>query len=74
MHALRGLNLTGFHWLFILASVVLMELLGGYAIHAWYQTHDGFTLGAGILSLAAGLALVGYLLWWSRRDERLTTM
>lgn len=64
-----NLSLRRFHEIFLLAAIVMADLFGAWAIHAYPRTGDALTLGLGIFTLIAGVALCGYVLFFEREMD-----
>lgn len=63
------MTLKGFHLIFLLITIMGADLFGGWAIHEYNTTHEAFTLALGIVSMAGGLGLAAYVLWFVRKAE-----
>lgn len=63
------MSLKTFHLIFILIVFMSAELFGMREFWFYQQTHDPMTLWMGILSLAGGLALAIYALFFVRKME-----
>jgi len=55
-------SLRRFHEIFLLAAIVMADLFGAWTIHNYLRTGDALTLGLGIFTLIAGLALCAYVI------------
>lgn len=65
------MSLRGFHILFILIATLLCLSLA-YFVYAGYQQSASMTEGVVALgSLASGLILAGYGVWFIRKSRRL---
>ena len=60
------MSLKAFHLVFISASVLLT-----FGFGAWCLSAQPPWMAAGVLSLAAGVALAGYEAWFLRKMRRL---
>ena len=54
------MSLKAFHIVFVVASILLAFFFGGWLLHDYPATHEMAELIVGILSLLAGLGLIGY--------------
>ena len=63
------MSLRTFHLIFILFVIVTAELFGARELWFYRQTHDAATLWMGILSLAGGLLLSVYALFFVRKMD-----
>jgi hypothetical protein len=61
------MSLRWFHMLFLLLVIVGADVIGGWSIHAYRETGDTVSLITGIVTVAGGLGLAGYVLWLVRR-------
>ena len=61
------MSLKGFHIVFITASVIL-----AFGFGAWCLGAQPPMLAAATLSFAAGLALIGYEIWFLRKTRRVS--
>lgn len=64
------MSLRTFHLVFIIASIVMADMFGAWAIWHYPQTRDLLTLWLGILTLAGGLVLTVYAVLFVRRLDR----
>lgn len=63
------MSLKGLHLIFLLIAIMGADLFGGWAIHEYNVTHEVLTLVLGIVSMAGGLGLAAYVLWFVRKAE-----
>lgn len=57
------MTLRWFHMVFLLAAMILADMFGAWAIY-WHGRGDQpLILTLGIISLAIGLGLAGYVAW-----------
>ena len=61
------MSLKSFHVVFITASVIL-----AFGFGAWCFEAEPRWLAAGVASIVAGLALVGYEVWFLRKIGRVS--
>jgi len=54
------MSLKAFHIVFVVASILLAFFLGGWLLHDYLATRQAAELVAGIVSLLAGVGLIGY--------------
>lgn len=64
------MSLRWFHLVFLLFAIMIAELFGGWAMHEYFTTGDLVLLSLGVVSLAGGLGLAGYVFWFVRKTER----
>lgn len=63
-------SLRTLHLFLILASIVLADVFGAWAIAEQTHTHDLTLLICGWASFAVSFALIGYGLWVVRKFDR----
>jgi len=63
-------SLKTFHFVFILAVIIITEMFGAWAVHEHGRTHDTMTLVWGIVSFAIGFGVVVYAIWAARKFEK----
>lgn len=66
------MSLKAFHIVFIAASLVLAFAFGAWGLHDWSVSGDGTNLGLGIGSLVAGVLLIGYSIWFLRKNRKVS--
>jgi hypothetical protein len=54
------MSLKAFHIVFVAASILLAFFSGGWLMHDYLATRQVAELAAGILSVLAGIVLIGY--------------
>lgn len=57
-------SLRSFHLLFILAAIVVCDLLGGWSIREYTLTHHAAALVVGVICFLAGFTAIGYGAWF----------
>jgi hypothetical protein len=64
-------SLRTFHIFFIMVVIAATEAFGIWAIWDYTQrSKDLLILALGVLALAGGLGLIGYMVWFIRKLER----
>jgi len=63
-------SLKTFHFVFILAVIIITDLFGAWAIHEHGQTNDTMTLVWGIVSFAVGFGAIVYAIWVVRKFDK----
>lgn len=64
------MSLKGFHIVFIVASIAISFGFGAWALTLGGAQGDPVVLWLGRLSVVAGVALVGYGIWFVRKIVR----
>lgn len=64
------MSLRTLHMVFILLVLIAADMFGAWAVYRYGQTHDTFTLIAGIFSFLVGFAVVVYVIWLMRKLDK----
>ena len=68
------MSLRYFHVVFIVASLALSLVLGGWGIYAFRATQNASNLAIGIFGGTSALGLLGYLFWFNRKMSRISNL
>ncbi len=63
-------SLKTFHFVIILAAIVITDLFGAWAVHEHGTTKDTTTLVWGIASFAIGFGVIVYAIWVVRKFDK----
>ena len=63
-------SLKTFHFVFILAAIMITDLFGAWAVHEHGRTKDATTLVWGIVSFAIGFGVIVYAIWVVRTFDK----
>ncbi|MGB0714967.1 MAG: hypothetical protein ACPGXK_03760 [Phycisphaerae bacterium] len=63
------MSLKVIHFAFLMVAMIAADLLGIWGIRHYVQTRDVDSLVLGILAITAGLALIGYAIWFLRKTD-----
>jgi len=63
-------SLKTFHFVFILAAIIITDMFGAWAVHEYGSTKDTMTLVWGIVSFAVGFGVIVYAIWVVRKFEK----
>jgi len=61
------MSLKAFHIVFIVASILLAMVFGGWAVRGYMQSHGTGMLVTSIVSFGAGAAMLIYARWFLRK-------
>ncbi len=65
------MSLRAFHFVFIIASILLCICLAIFAIANWQVTREFALLVFGIVTSALSVILTGYGLWFAKKSKKL---
>lgn len=64
------LSLRTFHLIFMVIVIIAADMFGAWGVWTYSQTGEAWTLPAGILSFAVGLALIAYAVWFVKKLDK----
>jgi hypothetical protein len=64
------LSLRSFHVFFIILAMLAADLFGVWSLVEYGRTHSAAILSMGLVSLAGGLGLLAYGIWFLHKMDR----
>ncbi|MFQ5425041.1 MAG: hypothetical protein ACE5F9_13825 [Phycisphaerae bacterium] len=64
------MSLRSFHIFFIVVAIIAADVFGVWAIRDYRDSHSVINLALGVVTLAGGLAMVAYGIWFIRKMDR----